>query len=47
VYKIPHGFGWFSGCVWLPEKADLNLQKIIADRSSDWNNDFAGDAIES
>jgi len=49
VYKILRGFGWFSGCSDLfgSPKTTLDLQMIIADRPSDWNNDFAGDEIES
>jgi len=46
VYKIPHGFGWFQR-LFGSLKTTLDLQIIIADRSSDWKNDFAGDAIES
>jgi hypothetical protein len=43
VYKILCGFGWFSGCSDLfgSPKTTLDLQVIVADRSSDWNNDFA------
>jgi hypothetical protein len=28
-------------------KTILGIQMIVADQLSDWNNDFAGDAIES
>jgi hypothetical protein len=46
VYKILQGFGWFQG-VFGSLKTTFDLQVIVADRPSDWNNDFAGDAIES
>jgi len=49
VYKILRGFGWFQGVLTClaARKTSLDLQMIVADQPSDWNNDFAGDAIES